>query len=204
MKPVRTPGRMLRAFPLSLTILRVALAPALIVCVGAHASGIVIASLIIAAMLSDIYDGILARRWGVSTAALRRFDSIADVTFYAAVVLSAAIWQQQALWACRVWLAAFFVAMTARYGYDLAKLHRPSSYHTYLSKSCGLLLAAAAIALLAYGISGWLAKAALAVGVLAELQDLAISAILPVAKTDVPTLWRALEIRRQLLANAAK
>ena len=35
--------------------------------------------ILIPATLSDIYDGILARRFGVATPALRRYDSITDV-----------------------------------------------------------------------------------------------------------------------------
>ena len=46
--------------------------------------------MIAAGFLSDVYDGILARRWGTETAALRVADSAADTVFYLGV-LSAVI-----------------------------------------------------------------------------------------------------------------
>ena len=44
---------------------------------------------LIAAFLSDVFDGILARRLGVATPTLRRLDSIADSVFYLAAVFAA-------------------------------------------------------------------------------------------------------------------
>jgi phosphatidylglycerophosphate synthase len=41
------------------------------------------------AFLSDVFDGIAARRLGVATTALRRLDSAADTVFYVAAAYAA-------------------------------------------------------------------------------------------------------------------
>jgi phosphatidylglycerophosphate synthase len=48
---------------------------------------------VLVALVSDIYDGILARRWGTETPVLRVSDSIADTIFYLGVV--GALWLRE-------------------------------------------------------------------------------------------------------------
>src|ERR1700722_19811851 len=72
----------MRFFPLVLTTLRLILGPvALTVAISGGPRWTYLLILVIAT-LSDIYDGILARRLGVATPALRRYDSITDLIFY--------------------------------------------------------------------------------------------------------------------------
>jgi len=78
--------------PLSLTAGRVALAAVVVAVAHTTRSGPAFVACLVLAALSDNFDGVLARRLGVSSPALRRFDSAADVAFYLA-----------ALWA--VWVA---------------------------------------------------------------------------------------------------
>src|SRR5438874_6283935 len=76
--------------PRGLTTLRVLLGAAMVVLAYVRANGAVLVACVVTALLSDIFDGILARRYGVETAALRRYDSIADTIFYAGVAW--AVW----------------------------------------------------------------------------------------------------------------
>lgn len=66
----------------ALTALRAALAPCMIILAIQKAPGWAFVACLTVAFLSDIYDGVLARRFGVATPALRRFDSITDDIFY--------------------------------------------------------------------------------------------------------------------------
>jgi len=59
-----------------------------------------LAGIIVLALLSDIYDGVLARRWGCDTAGVRLFDSMADTLFYLCVGIALWIGQPQ-IW--RTW-----------------------------------------------------------------------------------------------------
>ncbi len=100
-----------------------------------------LAGIIVLALVSDIYDGVLARRWGCDTAGVRLFDSMADTLFYLCVGI--ALWIGQP----RIWhvygslLAGLLVVEAARFAFDFWKYGKPGSYHSYLAKSLGLVLA---------------------------------------------------------------
>ncbi len=72
--------------PWAMTIFRAALGPGIVLISLAWHSGLLLAACIVLALLSDIFDGILARRWHVVTGLLRRCDTIADTIFYAGVI----------------------------------------------------------------------------------------------------------------------
>lgn len=70
--------------PFLLTALRAALAPVMIMLALNSPASAGFAICLIVALLSDIFDGKIARRLGIATPNLRRLDSIADSIFYAA------------------------------------------------------------------------------------------------------------------------
>ena len=70
--------------------LRVALCPALLWGTRAGWAGPQLAGIVLLALLDDIFDGILARRWGCETSTLRLADSHADTVFYLGVAV--ALW----------------------------------------------------------------------------------------------------------------
>ena len=74
---------------LSLTLARAALAPVFIACALGRARGWVLAGLLLAGFVSDVLDGVVARRYGAITPFLRRLDSTVDTIFYLAVAYSA-------------------------------------------------------------------------------------------------------------------
>src|SRR5271155_4009206 len=73
---------MKRHLPFALTTLRLLLGPIALACVLTNVPRWIYLPILITATLSDIYDGILARRFGVATPALRRYDSVTDVVYY--------------------------------------------------------------------------------------------------------------------------
>lgn len=161
-------------------------------------------AMIAAGLVSDVYDGILARRWQTDTAALRVADSFADTIFYLGVL--AAIVQRH--WPAlhqRLWLLAALLALEAlRFAFDWIKYRRMASYHSYAAKVWGLLLAAATIALLCFNRAPWLLTLALVWGILCDLEGLAMSALLPQWTHDVKTLRRAFQLRRQMPVAVAE
>jgi CDP-diacylglycerol---glycerol-3-phosphate 3-phosphatidyltransferase len=149
-----------------------------------------------AAFLSDVFDGILARRLGVATTALRRLDSVADTVFY--VAATGAVWllHPSAITGHLGGLLALVVLELARYALDLAKFHREASYHMWSAKGWGIALFLAFVAVLAFGRTGWPVSLAIALGIVTDLEGLAISLVLPAWRHDVPTLVHALRMRR--------
>jgi CDP-diacylglycerol--glycerol-3-phosphate 3-phosphatidyltransferase len=153
--------------------------------------GIIIA----AAFLSDVFDGILARRWGTATAALRIGDSIADTIFYFGVLAAIILRHCPVLWQRADWLATLLVLELIRMVFDWVKYRRISSYHTYAAKLWGISLAAASIALLCFNRGYRLLTLAIFLGILCDLEGLAISLVLRRWTHDVRSLRAALKLR---------
>lgn len=83
-------GPGIRQIPVALLVFRAIAGPVLIVAAIAGASGVFLAAVLVLAFLSDVFDGIIARRLAVATEGLRSADSIIDTFFYIAAVI--ALW----------------------------------------------------------------------------------------------------------------
>jgi phosphatidylglycerophosphate synthase len=138
----------MRALPFWLVTLRLLLGPGLVLLALNHRRGLWLVIPIAAALISDIYDGRIARHYGVATAGLRRYDSIADTIFYLCVAISAGILEREALIAVAKLLVAIAILEAFRYTLDFLKFRREASYHMWSAKLWGLFLAASASALL--------------------------------------------------------
>jgi phosphatidylglycerophosphate synthase len=90
-------SRLLNNIPFSLTTLRLLIAPVMIVLAIFNAPRPVFTVLIITAFLSDWLDGVAARWLGIATVFLRRYDIVADLTFYFAVLVSACFLEYEAV-----------------------------------------------------------------------------------------------------------
>ena len=188
-----------RVIPWGLIVLR-ALGCPLIVLGARHGwSGGWLGVVVVAALLSDIYDGILARRWGGETPVLRLSDSMADTIFYLGVVV--ALWLREPLVLLGNW--KLFLALLslegARYVFDLWKFGKTASYHSYLAKAWGLLIAVAVVGVFSFNRLQWMIWVALAFGIVVNLEGLAMSLMLPRWRNDVKTLGRAWELRKSML-----
>lgn len=193
-----------RRIPWLMTAARAVLGPVLMIAELAGWPGLTLAWMVITALLSDIFDGVLARRWNCDTAAVRLFDSMADIVFY--LCCAAALWMSrpQLTRAFAIPILVVIGLEALKLVFDLLKFGKPTSYHSYLAKTWGLVLAITVImsfavpTLFALQIVWW---TAVALGVLYCIEGLAISAIMPEWRHDLKTLWRALEVRRQILAD---
>ena len=187
----------MKLVPLGLTVLRAALGPVVIALALLEPWRWAFGVCLIAAFLSDVFDGILARRWGVATPNLRRLDSFADSVFYLSAVL--AVWHLHPQAVTDRWTALLVLATleVARYIFDFLKFRREASYHMWSSKLWGIALFAGFFSLLALDADNYLVDAAIYVGVLADVEGLAISLVLRHWQSDVPTLMHAFKIRRR-------
>jgi CDP-diacylglycerol--glycerol-3-phosphate 3-phosphatidyltransferase len=147
--------RLKRHVPFALTTLRLLLGPVALGCALAGMARLVFLPILIVGTLSDIFDGILARRFGVATPALRRYDSITDVIYY--LFILGTLWRLchtvviQNLWAVAIMLfteaAAIFVCAV--------KFRKYPATHSWLAKFYGLCLPGCLIALLAFNAGSW-------------------------------------------------
>jgi hypothetical protein len=144
---------------------------------------------------------VLARRWGCDTAAVRLFDSMADTVFYVCVAVALWIGERQ-VWRHNAGLLAALVTLEAmRFGLDFAKFGKPASYHSYLAKSWGLVMAIAVVAVFVSQRANPLLSVALVIGIVCDLEGLAMSLMLPVWRKDVKTIWMAWRLREEMLGS---
>jgi CDP-diacylglycerol--glycerol-3-phosphate 3-phosphatidyltransferase len=180
---------------------RAALGPVLILGERARWNGVALAALIITALLSDIFDGVLARRWKCDTPAVRTFDSMADIVFYLSCAL--ALWMRHptVVRTLAAPIAAVLGLEILCLAAALIKFGKLPSYHSWLAKIWGLVLASALVAaFITQHPTGWL-LAALALGALSNLEGLTMSLILPEWRHDLKTIPQALALRKRILLD---
>lgn len=95
-------------------------------------------------------------------------------------------------------LAALFVTEAMRYGFDFWKFGKAASYHTYLAKCWGLVMAVAVIGVLSFSGLQWLITVSLILGIACNTEGLAMSVVLPRWKNDVKTLAMAWRLRKTM------
>jgi phosphatidylglycerophosphate synthase len=182
--------------PVLLTGLRAMLAPVvLLLSIFAPRPG-AFAVCLLAAFVSDVFDGIIARRLNVATSTIRRLDSAADTLFYAACVFAAWRLYPTAITDRLVPLGVLIALEVFRYGLDFIKFHREASYHMWSSKLWGISLFVGFFWLLVFGSQGVAVSVAIYAGIAADLEGIMISVILPNWQSDVPTFLHAIRVRR--------
>ena len=188
-------GSPLLKLPLALILLRAALGPVVVVLALAHPNNAQFATCLTLAFLSDYFDGVIARHLGIATAGLRRLDSIADSIFYVAALFAAWHLRSELLVSYLPSLAALLALEAARYAIDYRKFGKEASYHMWSSKLWGIALFSGFFALLVNEVAGWPVSLAIYIGLVADIEGLAISLVLPRWQADVPTIFHAIRLR---------
>lgn len=147
-------------------------------------------------LLSDILDGIIARKQHVSTATLRRLDSQSDMLFWLSIGIASWIIYPELisahLWEVRAILSLEVIC----YVVSILKFKKESSSHAFLSKMWGLSLLAAFTAILGFNHAGFPFYIALILGFVAHIDRLLITLLLPRWTHDVPSAYHAYLIRQ--------
>jgi phosphatidylglycerophosphate synthase len=195
---------MVRSIPMGLTVLRLLLAPVLVWLVYVNAPGIAFAAVIFVAFVSDYFDGVVARRIGVASAELRHFDSRADMVFYATAAW--AVWRLHSDLVRSIAIPGLAVIGldVVRHLFDFAKFGSDAAYHAWSSKVWGFSLALALVLLMGFGVSRPFVWITVILGLIAQVEGLLISVVLPVWTHDVPTVAHALRIRQNQTRNTGR
>jgi len=180
---------MKRHIPFALTTCRLLLGPIALLCAAEGVGRIVFLPILIAGTLSDIFDGILARKFGVATPALRRYDSITDVIYYLFILSAAWILCKpvvaQNLWA----IALILISEVAVVLVCFIRFRKYPATHSYLAKFYGLCLLAGLIALLVFNASSWAILALTVVAVVTNGEIIAIHLVADSPPVDVRSIF---------------
>ncbi len=201
--------RYLRSFPAFLVLLRFLLGPFLLFSAffplegnGASRGNVWLLAVFILAFLSDVFDGIIARRLQVATEKLREYDGLVDVWFYCWVVITAWIRYSQEI---RPFLLPLLLVVSTQclaWLIDWLKFRRLSSYHAYSSKMWGITLFLAFVALFGSGYTGVFFWLAVGVGIISHAEEIAMTLVLPRWIHDVPGIVQAVQLRRSYQSHA--
>jgi CDP-diacylglycerol---glycerol-3-phosphate 3-phosphatidyltransferase len=175
--------------PIALTALRLGLAPLIVFNAlnGANA-GLFLLYLSVA-FVSDILDGVLARRLGVATDWLRRFDSATDVIFYGCVFGAIWITHPEAVRSNAVALSVLGGLEVSGELLVLALSGKPAAVHSYLAKLWGICLFLASCEVLVGGAGGVLFRVMLGVGIVMYVEWFAIVLMTQGRGVDVPSVF---------------
>lgn len=162
--------------------------------VNHHALWIVI--LMVTGLLTDVFDGIIARKLGVATEKLRIWDSNVDQFFWLVVI--AAIFylnlnyvKEQALW-----IILLLVLELVAYLVSYIKFKKSVATHSILAKFWTLSLTFFLIELCLTGSGSISFIICIALGIISRIEIIAIILCLKKWTTDVPSLWAVSKINK--------
>ena len=187
----------LRYTPHLLVLLRLVIAIFLLVDALDGDVGLLFVLGLVAALVSDIFDGVLARWMGVATERLRLADSVVDSILIVCVFASLLVTRGEILKTYVVPIASNIGAYILSLVIPLVKFRGIPAYHAYSAKAAGALLFAAVAALFLIGDVPWLMWLALASWFISHIDRILITLILPESHTDVSSFLAAITLRRE-------
>lgn len=127
--------------PSALTTYRLILGPIAVLCAMRKIDArLLYAFILVTGILSDIFDGIIARRMGVATATLRRYDSAVDLFYYSFVLLTAYILRTETIISSIIPLFFIISSELICVLLSLAKFKKLPATHTYMAKLYGIVI----------------------------------------------------------------
>jgi phosphatidylglycerophosphate synthase len=163
-----------------------------------------IVSLITIGLLSDIFDGIIARKLGVSSVKLRRWDSSVDQIFFILVVLAAYVYSPVFFQEHKLKLGALIFSEVLIYVFSFVKFRKEIATHSIGAKVWTLTLFATLIEVFLSGNSGLIFNICFYLGILTRFEIILIVLSLRHWTSDVPSLWHALRLRKGKNINRSK
>jgi phosphatidylglycerophosphate synthase len=151
--------------------------------------------LLLACLLSDILDGLIARIFRLRTRLGATLDSTADILVAVIMISGICVFQRPFLLA-HIWEIALPVAMFVlqlvaaiwRYG-------RISSYHTVLNRIAAYAQGIFVMSLFLWGYQAWLFHPMIALTVAASVEEFLLLCVLPESRVDVRGLYWVLSNR---------
>jgi CDP-diacylglycerol--glycerol-3-phosphate 3-phosphatidyltransferase len=159
--------------------------------------------LILVLLISDWIDGKLAILWKQQTTFGARLDSLADVTFYLAVLFALGRLKSELILAELAWIAPALVAYLLSCLVGWIKFRRIPTYHTRGAKTGWLFVGLAVLAIFARDWH-WPVRALGIWVLLVNVEAIAISLVLPESLVNVASLYQAWAARRRLMRRNGK
>ncbi len=183
--------------PISLIIFRLILAPVILSLVYflREQSKLPVIILMYLGLVSDIFDGIIARHLNVSSQNLRRFDSQTDMIFWVSIGVSTWLLYPHLIRDNRIAIVTIFIMEGMCYVISIVKFGRETCTHALLSKMFGITLLVAFTSLIGFSHAGIPFTTAIVFGLISHVDRILITLILPKWTHDIPSFYHAYLIR---------
>ena len=126
--------------PELLIVFRALCAPAIFVLACFGFPGSLLAAILVGAFLSDVFDGVMARRLGCATPGLRYADTVVDTIFYVTAAVALRVAVPDVFEDASPVLVLLIVLHVSRETFEVTKFGRIASYHLWSSKALGVLI----------------------------------------------------------------
>jgi phosphatidylglycerophosphate synthase len=149
-----------------------------------------------AGLLSDIFDGIIARRLNISTTGMRRLDSLVDQVFWLCII--GGLFFRYPAFAERNLFKILLLAAVELLAYAVSYLRfgKEVATHAISSKLWTLVLFATLLELLFTGNSTILFEICFYSGLATRLEIVCILLLLRQWTNDVPSVYHAMQLRK--------
>ncbi len=156
----------------------------------------IIIALVAIGLLTDIFDGIIARQLKISTTKLRRLDSNVDMVFWTFIIIASYIISPQFYTGNCIQLIILIAFEASCYLLSFIKFKKEVATHALSAKVWALLLFASLIQIIATGNSFVLFCFCFYWGILSRLEIIAMLIVIKKWTNDIPTLYHAFKIRK--------
>jgi CDP-diacylglycerol--glycerol-3-phosphate 3-phosphatidyltransferase len=183
--------------PNIISVCRIASVPVMIWCIFTNKETL-FTWLLAGALISDILDGVIARIFNMITKLGSFLDSLGDMGTYISAVAGIFVFKMD-------FIRNYWPAISAIVGmYILEKVFSFlrykklfNAFHTYLSKITAYAQGAFAVSLFVFGFKWYLFYPAMALGILANIEEMILSRLLQNYENDVKGLFWVLQKKKR-------
>lgn len=147
-------------------------------------------------LISDALDGILARMLHQTSALGARLDSYGDIVTYLSTPLAAWWLWPEVVKSEMYYIIVGIILYILPAFFALLKFGKLANYHTWITKVSAVMMSAGVVILLGFG-HNLLFHIAIYFLIIEMVENIAITFILPVQKTDIHSIWHAWKERTE-------
>jgi len=189
--------RFIKHVPMALVAVRCLIAPFLVIDALDGETGLWFVILFVIAGITDVLDGMIARRYKVVSTMGSAMDGYADVLLYISILFC--IWRVHPEIIKSFFIPILTVGATQVISWlvSLFKYSKITSYHTFGGKFWAVTLFVATFSIFAFNYAGILFWIAIIVGIASNIEDMMITLVTPYWAHDVSSIRDALKLRRE-------
>jgi len=179
--------------PKGLILFRFLLAPIILLLAYylGESSKMIILILMYLGLISDILDGIIARKQNTSTEKLRRLDSQTDMIFWLSIGFATWILYPELIKENSISINIILTMEVMVYVISIIKFKKETCTHAFLSKIWGITLLIAFTSLIGFNHAGIPFLIAIIMGIISHIDRILITLILPTWTHDIPSTYHA-------------